>query len=141
MTKRLKALVAGGLITAGFSAMLELTGCAYRLMPLTRPTQQRIHILANSPEQYSVRVQASDHRVQADGRVSFDTPMIRSGCSVYLFNQIPIRKAPDLSKTKLISIMTSGKTVETLSLRDLSKLPLDSAGYRQLTFSQSAKKH
>jgi hypothetical protein len=67
--------------------------------------------------------------------------MMSSGCSVYLFNQIPIRRAPDLSKTKLISIMTGGKTVEALSLRDLSKLPLDSAGYRQLTFSQSAKKH
>ena len=99
-------------------------------MPLTRPTQQRIHILANSPEQYSVRVQASDHRVQADGRVSFDAPMMSFGCSVYLFNQIPIKRAPDLSKTKLISIVTGGTTV---------KLPLDSAGYRQLTFSQSAK--
>ena len=100
----------------------------YRLMPPMLPTQQRLRILVNSPEQYSVRVQASDHRMGTDGRVSFDSPMMRAGCSVYLFDRIPISRAVDLSKAKLISIMTGGTTVETLSLRDLSKLPADNAG-------------
>jgi hypothetical protein len=117
VTKEAKAL-----IVIELSALLWLRGCVYRLMPPVLPTQQRLGILVNSPEQYSVRVQASDHRVGTDGRASFDSPMMSAGCSVYLLDRIPISRPVDLSKAKLISIMTGGTTVEMLSLRDLSKL-------------------
>ena len=108
-------------------------------MAPVRPTQQRLQIVANSPERYSVRVQASEYHVQADGHVSFDIPMMQRGCDVLVFG-IPISRAADSTKTKLISVVARGTTVEMLSLRDLSKLPVDGAGYHQLTVLGPAKK-
>jgi hypothetical protein len=117
---------------AVLAAAISLSGCAYRMAAPFLRSQQRLRIVANSPERYTVHVQASDYRAEADGRVSFDISMAHRGCSVYLFDRISIRRAPDPAKGKMISVMLSGRPVRRLSLLELSRLPVDSAGYHQL---------
>jgi hypothetical protein len=132
MTQQAKIVIAGEL-----AAMLWLTGCAYRLMAPVLPSQQRLHIVASSPERYSVRVQdsfrarVSEYHVPADGRVRFDIPIMPRGCDVLVFG-IPISRAADPAKARLISIVAGQTTVEMLSMRDLDKLPVDAAGDQQL---------
>ena len=96
--------------------------------------------MANSPDRYTVHVQLSDYHVPPDGRVLFQVSTVRTGCSIDLFG-IPIRIAPDASKQNPVSIMAGGAPVRLLSLRELSKLPLDSAGYHQLPISGRASAH
>ena len=69
MKNEVKSLIAFELPT-----ILWLNGCVYRLMPPMLRVQQQVRVLANSPEQFSVRVQASDHLVGTDGHVIFDSP-------------------------------------------------------------------
>jgi hypothetical protein len=117
---------------AAVAATLGLSGCAYRMAAPFLRSQQRIRIVANSPERYTVHVQTSDYRAEADGRVSFDISMAHRGCSVYLFDRIPIRRMPGSTREKVISVMLNGRPVRRLSLLELSRLPVDGAGYHQL---------
>src|ERR1017187_1657155 len=120
--------ILSGLI-ATFSA-LGSSGCVYRLAPPAPPFQQRLRIIANAPERYTVRVQSNDYTVPADGLVVFKMGMAQ-GCSVYLFNRIPIRGTPSPTKEKSISIMIGASLVQRLSIRDISTLPTDSDGVPQ----------
>ena len=122
-------LILSGLIAA-FSA-LGSTGCVYRLAPPMPPFQQRLRIIANAPERYTVRVQSSDYAVPADGRVVFNMGMTHRACSVYLFDRIPIRRVPSPTKEKSISIMLGASPVQRLSIHDIATLPTDSDGVPQ----------
>jgi hypothetical protein len=137
MTGKVKGIVA---VAATLSS---LCGCAYRMAAPLLPSHQRLRILANSPERFSVRVQASDYRTEPDGHVSFDIATIHRGCSVYLFNFIPISRVPDPEKQKVISVMIGGEPIRRLSFGELSKLPVDGAGYHELPISDAniAKAH
>ena len=137
LTGKVKAIVA---VAATLSS---LSGCAYRMAAPLLPSHQRLRIVANSPERFTVRVQSSDYHAEPDGQVSFDVAIRHRGCSVYLFDLIPISKVPDPEKEKVISVMISGTPIRRLSFGELSKLPVDSAGYHQLAISEAnvAKAH
>jgi len=122
--------------TAAGAQILGLAGCAYRMAaPLVTRSQQRLRIVADAPERYEVRVQSSDYHVPSDGRLMFKIQMVHRGCSVYLFDLIPLRKVADPAKEKIVSITLRGVPLRELSSRDLDKLQLDSEGYRQLFVS------
>src|SRR6476469_1364757 len=62
---------------------LALAGCVYRLPPAMLPWQQRLKVVARSPEDYVLRLrirEPRDYRVPADGRVTLDVPAYRVGC-------------------------------------------------------------
>jgi hypothetical protein len=115
----------------------SLSGCAYRMAAPLPPSRQRLHIIANTPERYTLHVQRSDYHVPADGRVVFDISMMHRGCSVYLFDRIPIRKVPDPTKERLISVLISGTPLRRLSMREFIKLPVDSEGYHGLPIAEA----
>ena len=79
--------------------VLGLTGCAYRMAaPLVVQSKQRLRIVSDTPERFDVRVQSIDYHIPADGRLMFEIKMVHRGCSVYLFDRIPIRKVADPRK-------------------------------------------
>ncbi len=114
------------IVTTAFST-LTLAGCVYRLHVPFQPAQQRLKLLVRSPEQYSVRVWDKEFPVGADGNVLIEFPSIH-GCSVYLFDRIPISQPADPIKSKSIKVTTAGRTVKHLSGIELSKLPVDRFG-------------
>ena len=126
--KRVTAALSAGLIVG---MLLLSAGCAYRLQVAMVPFQQRLRIVAPAPQQYTVRVESKDYSVSEEGRVEVKVGMHR-GCSVYLFNRIPIRRVPDPTKEKIISIMNGTAPIQTLSLQDISRLPHDSEGVPQI---------
>lgn len=118
---------------AAVAPVLGLTGCAYRMAaPLVVQSKQRLRIVSETPERFDVRVQSIDYHLPADGRLMFEIKMVHRGCSVYLFDRIPIRKVADPRKEKIVSIMLGGLSVKRLSFQELSKLHTDSDGYHQL---------
>ena len=113
---------------------LALAGCAYRLPAPNAPSQPRLRVLAKSPERYLVRVQTADpteHLVATDGRVIVDVPTLPRWCSVHLFG-IKVRNGAYPHRTKAIHVVSGDKTARRLSLNDISRLPVDSEGYRLL---------
>jgi hypothetical protein len=130
---KLKALLAVEVL-----AILSLNGCAYRRSAVLFPTQERLQIVATSPEQYHLRVWSDDHQVAPDGRMKFELRIPPRGCGVYLFNRIPLQRTSDRTKEKVIFVLTNGKALAKLSLRDLSSLPVDGEGYHQLILPQAS---
>lgn len=117
-----------------FCVVLDLCGCAYVLHPVAPSLQQRIRVLAKSPEEFSFRskftsVQAYD--VPADGRVTLDFPAHRPGCTALLFG-IPITRPADRYNSKSIEVTHAGKLIRKLSIKDVSALPTQADGYHVL---------
>lgn len=125
------------LIIAGAIATLALTGCAYRLSPPAPPSQHTLRIVAKAPELYTIYIQTKPYPVPADGKVAFNYGAMQSGCNVYLFDRILIKRAPDPFKGKGIALTIGGKTVKTFSLQEISHLPVDSAGNLELQVRNS----
>jgi hypothetical protein len=120
------------MIALGFAV---LSGCAYRLPVLNIPSEQRLMIVAKSPERYVVRVNASDSEefpVGSDGRVTIDVPRLPRTCSVYLFDRIRISRGVEPSRTKAIELLDNDNIAAKLSLGEIAKLPMDASGYHIL---------
>jgi hypothetical protein len=115
-----------------FGISLSIAGCAYRLQPPMPPFQQRLRIVAPAPQQYTVRVQSKDYSVPPEGRVDVKVGGLGRGCSVYLFDRIPIRRVPSPTKEKIISIMNGTAQIQAFSLHDLARLPHDSEDVPQI---------
>ena len=120
---------------AGVLAAMLITvdaGCAYRLHPPSPPFQQRLRVIADAPDTYVIRVQAKAYAVPADGHVTFTMALPRQACSVYLFDKIPIRRPPNPTTQKALSIVFGGSAVRRLSMRDIAALPKDADGVPQV---------
>lgn len=131
-TIRFSRLKLSGLIALGFAV---LSGCAYRLPVSNVPSQQRLFIIAKSPERYVVRVQASDvgeFPVASDGRVTVDVPRLPRSCDVYLFSRIRISRGVKPVTAKSFHLIDSGNIEAKLSLAEIAKLPSDNSGYHIL---------
>jgi len=110
-----------------------LTSCAYRLPASNFPSEQRLRLIAQSPQQYVIRVdayQVSEHVVACDGRVTVPVPRLPRACGVYLFDHIKISGGTVPSKTRAIQVVAAGKVKRKLSLDEVSQLPLDPEGFR-----------
>jgi hypothetical protein len=66
-----------------------------------------------------------------------DVPAYRPACSVYLFNQIRVRRGANPFYEKTVGIVVGGKTVRSLSLKEITSLPVDGEGYHVLTVRAS----
>jgi len=125
-----------GLIALGFAVS---SGCAYRLPVSNVPSEQRLRIVARSPERYIARVKASDTAefpVASDGRVTIDVPRLPRACSVYLFDRIRISGGVKPLTTKAILLLESGNLTTSLSLAEIAKLPSDASGYHILKMAR-----
>ena len=113
----------------------SLVGCAYALPPVTLPTQFRLKIVTKSPDVYDARLRITEpheYHVPADGRGKLDIPAYRAGCSVYLFGKLKMPNHSDPYTAKTLDLLAGGKTVQQLSLKNLSTLPVDADGYHVL---------
>ncbi|HYL82835.1 MAG TPA: hypothetical protein VE263_01270 [Candidatus Angelobacter sp.] len=112
--------------------VLALAGCAYRLPAVAPPSHGLIHIVANTPEQYSVQVNTGtvkQYEVPHDGRIAVEIPAYRPSCGVYLFNAIKVGGYSDPLNSWIVSVTRSGKMIRKQSLRVMEKSPTDEAGY------------
>ena len=116
-----------------------LTGCiSFALLARNTPSQQAIRLLATAPENYSIRVDSGTSSTQAvgtDGRVTVSVPSLPRGCDVYFFN-IKVGGAESPFDQKVIQVVQGADIVKKLSLNDLTKLPIDSEGYRLLRINK-----
>jgi hypothetical protein len=122
------------LVCLGFTGMLfGLSACAYRLPVASPASQQLVKLQTESPQEYVLRAitdNTKDYAVQADGRVTITTPSFRPSCSVYLFNVIRVRRGGDPSKAWRFQLLTGGKTIKHMSLKEIARLPVDVDGRR-----------
>ena len=120
----------------GFAVM---SGCAYRLPVSNLPSQQRLLIVARSPERYVVRVKASDSAefpVASGGRVTIDVPRLPRACGVYLFDWVRISSGVNPLTAKAVELVDGGNIAAKLSLAEIAKLPSDASGYRMFKMKQ-----
>jgi hypothetical protein len=61
-----------------------------------------------------------------------NVPAAHRGCSVYLFDKIPISRVADPFSAKNIELTTLAGSSRKLSFNDLFKLPTDQEGYHLL---------
>ncbi len=72
-----------------------------------------------------------DYAVGTNGFVQFQVPRLPRGCDIYLLSLIKVdENRPE--DVKAIQLIKADKVVRTLSLNDLSRLPLNSNGIAQL---------
>ncbi len=131
-TKVLFVAVVLGALTFG------LEGCAYRLPGISPPSQERVRIIAKSPDLYVVHVDVghvTDYPVPVDGKVIVGIPAYRPSCGVYLFNAIKVGGAHDPLETWVISVTSGGRSLRKLSVKQVRKLTTDSDGYHLLKLS------
>jgi hypothetical protein len=120
-------------------AVLQLTGCAYRLPPITPASEGLIHIVANAPEQYAVEVNTGtvrEYAVPHDGRIQIGIPPYRLSCGVYLFDAIKVGGYGDPLNDWIVSITFNGKIIHKQSLRVTQRSPTDGAGYHIVKIGQ-----
>jgi hypothetical protein len=125
MVKRLRLAAALAWLAL---ASVGLPGCAYRMPAAAAPSLPRLRLAAQSPRQYVVRLETGgikDYPVPADGRVTLEVPGARPRCQVYLFNWIRVGGGADPSKLWRIEVLAGGKSVRTLPLDELLRLPMD----------------
>lgn len=108
------------------------TGCVYRRIPPPPPYTYRLKLVTPSPERYSISLVDRQLLLDSNGAANFVYSAGAFGCSVYLFDKIPVRYARNTSKVKVISVQSSGEVVRRLSIADLWKLPQDQNGNRLL---------
>jgi hypothetical protein len=119
------------------SLVVLLCGCAYSLHPYNAPSVQSLKIVSDYPQRYSVRVddklgnKQNDYSVGSDGVVSFQVPSLPRGCAVLLFGVIKIADHQS-EDVKAILLIKDRQAIRALSLNDISKLPADLNGVRQL---------
>ena len=122
----------------GGSLTFALEGCVYRLPVISPPSQERLRIIARSPDLYVVHVDVghvTDYPVPADGKVRIGIPAYRPSCGVYLFNAIKVGGADDPLGTWAISVTSGGRSLRMLSVKKVEKLTTDSDGYHLLKLS------
>lgn len=120
------------------SCVFQIGGCAYRLPPAVPPSQERVRLIAASPNEYLLRVNTEtsvDLPVPADGRVTYGVPWHRESCKVYLFDEIRVGGGSDPLRIWELAVIRNSTVVRKLSLRQVENLKSDQAGYHLLVLS------
>ena len=121
-------------------AVITLTGCGYALSPVTPAWRQRLRLVPAPPQPVVVRFDSREYDVSGDGSVTLEIPAYRRPCRVYLFGLIRIPSGVDPLTTKRLAIIDGATTARSLSLRDVSRLPLDADGYHLLPLLETGKR-
>ena len=124
------------MVVVGGVLSFACEGCTYRLYAYHPPSQERVKIIARSPNLYAVHVDPVDKKaypVPADGKILVSIPTYRPTCGVYLFNQIKIGGTHDPLGTWAVTVTSGRRTARKLSIRQMQHLMTDSDGYRLLS--------
>jgi hypothetical protein len=116
---------------------LTQSGCAIRCGPIHTVPAQKLHLLADSPTAYSIRVITGDGThtdtpVPADGRVSFGVPIGSRYCTPYLFSVIKVGWPTPVEQRRVIRVMRGERVMRKLSASDIAGLPRDADSYHTL---------
>src|SRR5579871_3262430 len=120
------------------ACLLASVGCTYSLPAPSPPSQERVRVLAKSPESYILRLSSGrslDFPVPQNGKVTLSIPPISRSCIVR-FMGMRVSGGHESLNDWTISVNASGKSAKTLTLRQLAKLPTDSEGFRLLSLSE-----
>ena len=88
-----------------FALLILLSGCVNVMRPGSPPSQEKLRI-----------------------RIVIDVPALAHGCTTYLFGVVKVADASSRN-VPILRIMKNGKAKKTLSLSQLTSLPIDSDGY------------
>jgi len=129
-------------VDAVASACLTLAsiGCSYALPVASPPSQERVRVMAASPERYTLRLNSSrsqDFPVPPDGKVTLAVPPFNRGCTVR-FLGIKTGDGYDPLKEWTVTVKAANKTINRLTLRQVAKLPTDAEGFRLLKVPDSS---
>ena len=112
---------------------LAVGGCSLGLPPYNEPFQERIHVIAASPEAISIRIDGGDQgpsAVPKDGRTVVSVPVLPRECSTYLLG---LRiKDRSVEARPIIQFVRDGRVIRVLSVNALREMPSDPAGYREV---------
>ncbi|MBK9140569.1 MAG: hypothetical protein IPM17_17745 [Verrucomicrobia bacterium] len=112
-----------------FALLILLSGCVNVMRPGSPPSQEKLRIETDHPEQFQAIIQkGGTYSVPADGRIVIDVPALAHGCTTYLFGVVKVADASSRN-VPILRIMKNGKAKKTLSLSQLTSLPIDSDGY------------
>ena len=114
--------------------MLASVGCSYALPAPSPPSQERVRVLAASPERYTLRLNSSrsqDFPVPPDGRVTLAVPPFSRGCTVR-FLGIRTSDGYDPLQKWTVTLKVASKTISGLTLNQVAKLPTDAEGFHLL---------
>jgi hypothetical protein len=126
------------IVSDAYMALL-LTSCAYRLKPIALQPPYQLRILAESPQAYTIHLQAPrpiDYIIPPDGRLTLQVPPTRGACDVYLLG-IRVSRGADGFDAKTVNLIAAGVTARVLSFKQMFKLPLDADGYHLLTVGKA----
>ena len=120
-----------GKILAVCALAAGATGCATARKE-TYATDVRLRLSVSSPERYRVRVAThsttNEFAVTGSGRATVHVPAMGPGCSSHLFGVIQVYdKSP--AAWRVVHILQDDKIVRRLSLKQVSRLPVDDDGY------------
>jgi hypothetical protein len=108
-----------------------LSGCVIAMNTMNPPSQLKLHIASFSPQQYCLRIKDRECRVPGDGRVVVEIPALGHDCSIYLFGACKIKDG-SAQNLPAVHVLRDGQCIRTLTLRQVTQLPLDAGGCRWL---------
>jgi len=108
-----------------------LGGCVIAMNTMNPPSQLKLHITSFSPQQYCLRIKDRECRVPGDGRMVVDIPALGHDCSIYLFGACKIKDG-SAQNLPAVHVLRDGQCIRTLTLRQVTQLPLDAEGCRWL---------
>jgi hypothetical protein len=133
---------------------IPFAGCTYKLCVPLPPSEEQIKVIAKNPARYVLHVEryipsvnerggndapkthisrAVNYEIPSSGLFTVRIPSYRPDCGVYLFKWIKVGGGRDDDlKDWEVSVLEDMKPVRTLTLKQLTKLPTDSAGNRLL---------
>jgi hypothetical protein len=115
------------------------SGCAIVCGGGQYPSPQRLHIVAEAPTDYIIRVMAQkpiDTHVPANGLVEVEVPISFRQCRQILFGVIPLRPRRHIEKERVIRVIRGDRVLRKLSAIDIEKLPSDGNSYHLLRIEQ-----
>lgn len=121
---------------AGLCALtMSHLGCTYALPGVVRSSTRKVKVTSSYlPSAYDIHAdfqEPSEYQTDSEGKVDITIPAHRPPCSVYLFNIIKVGGG-DQQKNWRVKIISQGKTLRQISIRDIDRLPVDSEGYHVL---------
>jgi hypothetical protein len=104
-------------------------GCVHTNKPYNPPSQEKLRVQSQTPEQYIIRVADQiDYLVSPDGGVLVNIPRLERGCATHLFGLLQIIDSSPYN-VQAIQVRKGERIIRKLSLNDLAELPIDGAGY------------
>ena len=130
------------------------TGCALRLYAPVPSSEDRLKVIAKTPDLYVLHVEehvptlnkselnldarihpahTANYEIPKDGLISIRVPSYRPNCGVYLFNLFKVGGGgDDALRAWKVSVLSGTTEVRVLSLQQVRSLPTNAAGYHLL---------